>query len=54
MSPGRRAPPDSLLVVTGCAAQVATAFGEYTGGALRVHGQESVLDIDTHSRRALI
>ena len=30
--------------------QVATAFGEYTGGELRVHGQEGVTDVDTRGR----
>ena len=30
--------------------QVATAFGEYTGGELRVHGQKGALDVDTRGR----
>ena len=30
--------------------QVATAFGEYEGGELRVHGQEGIVDINTRNR----
>ena len=30
--------------------QVATAFGEYTGGELRVHGQEGIVDVNTRDR----
>lgn len=30
--------------------QVATAFGTYSGGELRVHGQNGTLDVDTRNR----
>jgi len=30
--------------------QVATAFGEYTGGELRVHSQDGIVDINTRNR----
>lgn len=30
--------------------QVATAFGDYEGGELRVHGQEGILDVNTRDR----
>ena len=30
--------------------QVATALGEYTGGELRVHGQDGIVDINTRER----
>ena len=30
--------------------QVATAFGEYEGGELRVHGQDGILDVNTRDR----
>ena len=30
--------------------QVATAFGEYTGGALRVFGEDGIMDVDTKNR----
>jgi hypothetical protein len=30
--------------------QLATAFGEYTGGELRVYGQEGVVDVNTRDR----
>ena len=29
---------------------MATAFGEYTGGELRVHGQDGALDVNTRDR----
>ena len=30
--------------------QVATAFGEYTGGELRVYGQDGIMDVNTRNR----
>jgi hypothetical protein len=30
--------------------QIATAFGDYTGGELRVYGQQGVTDVDTRGR----
>jgi len=29
---------------------VATAFGDYTGGELRVYGQQGVMDLNTRNR----
>merc|ERR1711974_148180 len=33
-----------------CGPQVATALGEYTGGRLRVHSQNGIIDVDTKNR----